>query len=328
MTRSAASLAALALALPLLCAAAPRTSRAQDPGPLAVRLAGWTAVTGYESAMADTLRSLLPGARLDRAGNVVVQRGSGAPVRVAVCPMDEVGWVVGGVTAEGYLTLRRVGATAVGPLFDQSLEGQRVTVFGRRGPVSGAVSVRSTHLQRGRAAADDVFTSDNAHVDLGATAPAEVASLGVELLAPVARTKLPHRYGDGLLAAPWAAQRAACAALVAAVQRLADGPSSGTAVAVFARRRHFAHDGAGFALFDLGGTPATVFVGAAAAPESLNAGSVVVGTDSLLVPGAGRRAVASWLLPARYPRSPVETVALRDVAALTDRLVAHLGGAR
>jgi putative aminopeptidase FrvX len=34
-------------------------------------------------------------------------------------------------------------------LFDQQLEGQRVTVFGQRGPVPAVVAVRSVHLTRG-----------------------------------------------------------------------------------------------------------------------------------------------------------------------------------
>jgi putative aminopeptidase FrvX len=320
-------LSVLFLCVPLLAPAAPLAAQSADS--LALRLAAMTAVTGYEDAMADSVRAALPGSRADRAGNVVWSRGSGEPVRVAVCPLDEVGYVVGAVTAEGYLTLRRVGATPVGPLFDQFLEGQRVTVWGRRGPVPGVVGVKSTHLQRGRAVgADDPFTLDNAFVDVGATTAAQAASLGVELLVPVARAKRPHRYGEGLVAAPFAVQRSACAALLAAVRRRPDG-GGGTVMAVFARRRHFAHDGAGFALLEAArGAPAerVVFVGGGAAPDSLGLGAIFPARDSLLVGGA-MQPVTAWNLPARYPRSPVETVSLRDVAALTDRLALFLGGA-
>lgn len=323
-------------ALPVaLLALTPATAPAQQHvDTLAVRLAAMTAVTGYEDAMADTLRAVLPGARADRAGNVVWVRGSGAPVRVAVCPLDEVGYVVGGVTAEGYLTLRRVGQTSMGQLFDQFLEGQRVTVFGRRGAVAGVVAVRSTHLQRGRAAGpDDPFRLDDAFVDVGAASRSGALALGIEMLSPVARAKQPHRYGDGLLAAPFAAQRAACGALAAAVQRLAaEPPGTGTVVAVFARRRHFGHDGAGFALYDLArgpgaGAPAVVLLGGAAPDDPLGTGTVTLSQDTLAAPGGGVPASA-WSLPTRYARSPVETIALRDAAALVERLVGFLGGAR
>src|SRR4029077_13169275 len=115
----------------LLVVAVAAPARAQAPtleGSL-MQLGGLSAITGLEDGMAGTLLSSLPGATRDRAGNVVWVRGSGEPVRVALCPMDEVGYVVGGITAEGYLTLRRVGTTNVGPLYDQFLEGQRVTVL-------------------------------------------------------------------------------------------------------------------------------------------------------------------------------------------------------
>ncbi|MGD0484855.1 MAG: hypothetical protein ABSB58_09430 [Gemmatimonadales bacterium] len=336
-TASAAPLIAAALALapgrgaaqsvPAAPATAPGTGALES---LMVRLAAMTAVTGYEDAAADSVRVLLPDSRRDRAGNVVWVRGSGEPIRVAVCPLDEVGYVVGGVTAEGYLTLRRVGATPMGPLFDQWLEGQRVTVFGRSGAVPGVVLVRSTHLQRGRAAGpDEPFGLDDAFVDVGAASPADVEALGIQLLAPLARTKRPQRYGEGLVAAPFAAERASCAALVEAVRRL---PSAvgGTAVAVFAVRRHFAHDGAAFALAELArDIPASeaLLLGGAMTSDSLGFGGLAVGRDSV-VTGWGVQPMTAWNLPVRYARSPVETVATADVAALVDRLAAFLAGGR
>jgi putative aminopeptidase FrvX len=299
--------------------------RAQALDSLVLRLGAMSAVTGLEDAMADSLLAALPGAAADRAGNVVLTRGSGTPVRIAACPMDEVGWIVGAITPEGYLTLRRVGATAMGPLYDQFLEGQRVTVFGRRGSVPGVVGVRSTHLTRGRTSgSDDPFNLDNAYVDVGAQDPAGVQALGIAVLAPLTRAKLVHRYGPalGLAAAPWAAERAACAALLSAARRVASGP--GTTIVAFTRRRHFAQDGAGFLatqypdadILLLGGTAATE-------PGS----GPLTASDSVLA-GSGYRRVTSLSLPARYPRTPVETVAFADVAALEQWLAAWLGGAR
>ncbi len=178
-----------------------------------------TAVTGYERAMTDSLLALLPGSARDRAGNVTLTLGSGDPRRLVACPLDEVGYVVGGLRDDGYLTLRRVGARTSNPLFDQQLEGHRVTLFGRRGPVPGVVAVRSTHLTRGRPAGTDApFTVDNAFVDVGAASRAASEALGLGILSPVALTKRPHRYGEGLLAAPVAGRRAACAALAAAAR--------------------------------------------------------------------------------------------------------------
>jgi endoglucanase len=235
--------------------------------------------------------------------------------------MDEMGYVVGGVTAEGYLTLRRVGATAMSPLYDQFLEGQRVTVFGRRGPVPGVVGVRSTHLTRGRAGGpDDPFSLDQAYVDVGAASAAEVARLGVAALAPVTRAKQPHAYGPlgGLLAAPWAGQRAACAALLSAALRAA--PAAGTTVVAFTRRRHFAQDGLAFLL--------RAYPGADAVVLGLTSAAALGSGPSASNDSAGGRLTAQWHLPAAWARTPVETVALGDVRTLEAQLARFLGGER
>lgn len=259
---------------------------------LAIRFAAMTAVTGYEQAMADSLLALLPGSVRDRAGNVTLTLGAGAPKRLLACPTDEVGYVVGGITDDGYLTLRRVGTRVSYPLFDQQLEGHRVTLFGSRGPVPGVVAVKSVHLTRGRPAGADLpFTVDDAYVDVGAASRAEVAALGLGVLSPVALTKRPHRYGDRLLAAPAAGRRAACAALAAAV--LARPRPRGTVVVAF-----------------------TV--------QSLYAADAGLGTvRALLGPFDEVRGVS---LPARFMDTAVETVSLADAETVTRELVEWIEG--
>jgi putative aminopeptidase FrvX len=206
---------------------------AQSVDSLANRVSGMTAITGYEQAVTDSLLVLLPGSTRDRTGNVTLTLGRGAPKRLLNCSLDEVGYVVGNITDDGYITLRRVGGgPRLSPLFDQQIEGHRVTLFGRRGPVPGVVAVRSTHLTRGRPTGNEApFTVDNAYVDVGATSRHEVIALGLSVLTPVALTKRPHRYGDRLLAAPYAGRRAACAALVAAA--LSKPRVRGTVVVAF-----------------------------------------------------------------------------------------------
>jgi len=261
---------------------------------LAVRLA---AVTGLEQAMADTLLTLVPGSARDRAGNVTVSLGKGAPKRLVACALDEVGYVVGNITPDGYLTLRRVGAPPT-PLFDQQLEGQRVTVFGARGAVPGVGAVKSTHLTRGRpggpagpGAPDPVFTVDNAYVDVGATSAAEARALGIDVLDPVAAAKRPHVYGDRLLAAPVVGRRATCAALAAAVQ--AKPNVKGTVVAAFTVRSLYA---------------------------------TKAGFQSLVKLQGPFAEVKEPSLTARYADTPVETVALKDADALAQRLIAWMEG--
>src|SRR5947208_6098985 len=257
---------------------------------LALRFASMTAVTGLEQAMVDSLRALFPGSTRDHAGNVTLTLGQGSPKRLFTCPLDEVGYVVGNILPDGFLLLRRVGGAGrtASPLFDQQLEGHRVTVFGARGAVPGVVAVKSTHLTRGRSAPgtpDPVFTVDNAYVDVGATSAAEAQGLGIAVLAPVSLAKRPQLYGERLLAAPVAGRRAACAALAAAVQ--AKPKVKGTVVVAFTVQSLY----------------------------TSNAGLASV--KALLGPFDDIKTAA---LPARYADTAVETVALADA----DRLVREI----
>ena len=270
---------------------------AQTVDSLAVRFAGMTAVTGYEQSMTDSLLALLPGGSRDRIGNVTLTLGRGAPKRLVYCNLDEIGYVVGNITDGGYLLLRRVGGgPRLYPLFDQQLEGQRVTLFGHRGAVPGVVAVRSTHLTRGRPTRDEPpFTVDNASVDVGAGSRDEVLALGVSILTPVSLTKRPHRYGDrgGLLAAPNAGRRAACAALVSAA--LSRPRVRGTVVVAF--------------------TVQSLYADTAGLKTVLN----------LQGPFAESRVVS---VPSKFPDTTVETVGLREVDALMADIVKWIGGSQ
>src|SRR5438067_12829687 len=271
-----------------------RLSAQSDLDRLTLRITSMTAVTGLEQAMTDSLLALLPGSTRDRTGNVTLTLGQGAPKRLLQCPLDEVGYVVGNITGEGYALLRRVGARTTYPLFDQQLEGHRVTVFGTRSPVPGVVAVKSVHLTRGRVASgapDPVFTVDNAYVDVGAASAAEVQGLGIAVLAPVSLAKRPQLYGERLLAAPSAGRRAACAALAAAVQ--AKPNVKGTVVVAFTVQSLYAS----------------------------NAGLASV--KALLGPFDDTKTAA---LPARYMDTAVETVAFADADKLAREMTQWMEG--
>lgn len=280
-----------------------------SPAELAVRMTGMTAVSGLEQRTADTVAALIPGSARDRAGNVVVTLGSGAPRRLIVCPMDEAGYVVGNVTPEGFLTLRRVGRPP-SPLFDQWHEGHRVTVWTRGGALSGVVAIPSTHLTRGRTLdLDTPFHVDDAHVEVGATSPAEVTELGITPLDAVALTKQPHRYGSDLLAAPWAAQRAACGALASVLIN----PRSvrGTVIAVFAVESRIRHRGLLTAGNTRGPFTETLLLGYESPRE---------------MPADVFGDLETRVLSAQYPFTPVETVSLAEVEQFATALRTWMGG--
>lgn len=280
------------------------------PASLVERLAAFSAVTGFEQAVVDTLvRELLPGAVRDRSGSAVLVLGSGAPRRLVACPLDEPGWVVGSVQADGYLTLRRAPGRLPSRLFDQQLEGHRITLFGRWGPVAGVVAVRSIHLTRGRdTGTDDPFNVDDARVDVGAASVTGARALGVDILTPVTLAKKPQRYGTDLLAAPMAGRRAACAALVGAARE--SKPVSGTVVVAFVTEQNLSQRGL-----------RTVRLTQGPFTEEL----VVDGGAG--VPGLATEGKEGWLLPAANVTTPVETVSLAGADSLRARIGRWIAGA-
>lgn len=296
-----------------------------DAAALAPRLAALTAITGYETTLADTLLALLPGSARDRVGNVVLDLGRGTgPRRLVACPMDEPGTIVGGIREDGWLTLRRVPGR-VAPLFDQQFEGHRVTAFGVKGAVPGVVGVRSVHLTRGRTTSDDPFTLDQAYLDVGAASRAEAEALGLRVLTPVALEKRPHAWGDGLVAAPAMGRRAACAALLAAAQAAASDKGAASARAnvtvafTVAQGTSFAGLQAMAALH--GPFSETTLVDG----DGAEADATALGKTPL-APKLGP--VTARTLRVRYAGTPVETVALSDIRTLAAELTSMVGGAR
>jgi putative aminopeptidase FrvX len=317
------ALSAALLATPMLAS----HTGAQEPAnvsDLATRLASLSAVTGYEQAIVDTVLRLLPGAARDRAGNARLRLGGGSARRLLVCPLDEPGYVVGNIRTDGYLTLRRVPGE-VSPLFDQQIEGQRVTIQGTRGPVPGVVVVRSIHLTRGRSPPTEApFTVDNAFVDVGAESSADIARLGVRVLAPVTLTKRPHTYGEGLLAAPVVGRRSACAALLLAVRQSTLRAKLAPPVTVaFAVQQALSERGLVTLANADGPFDETLIVDGRTGP--LGSLQRRAGADTASrSPKLGR--VTEWSLPVRYGGTAVETVSLTDADSLRGALVRWIGG--
>ena len=320
-----------ALALSFLLLGGGRLA-AQDADPplsdLAVRLAAMTAVTGYEQRMVDSLLALLPGAVRDRAGNAVVVLGGGERRRLAACPVSEPGFVVGGVRDDGWMTLRRAPGR-VSPVVERQLEGQRVTVLGRRGPVPGVIGVRSIHLTRGRGTAGEgAFTVDSAYLDIGAATSADVAAAGIEILSPLALAKRPQRYGPDLLAAPVAARRTACAALLLAARRaIAEQgmvPRGESVVIAFVVEQDLLGRGLATVASTRGPFSETVVVdGGPGTP-----GAVMRGADTLAARWPALGTVTRWSLGGRYMATAVETTSLGGADSLRAALAQWIGGAR
>ena len=174
------------------------------------------AVSGYEQDLAKEIRLRLAKFKpqIDTLGDVVVTIGSGTPNRVIATPMDEAGYIVSGVTPDGYIRVQRLPQTAPNPVFDTLHAAQPISVRTRAGKiVPGVVDGLSTHLQGGRINPPAANNLDDVYVDIGASSAADVRAAGVEVLDPLFIDRHLYEMAYGRMTAPAIGDRFGCAAL-------------------------------------------------------------------------------------------------------------------
>jgi putative aminopeptidase len=308
------------------------------------------AVSGREDAAADFIAGRLQGAQRDALGNMVLTVGSGEPRRLVACGLGEPGLIVSGIREDGYLRVVPAGGGLTGSLWMQSFEGQTVVIGGAQGWRAGAVVLPSVHLmQTDGGGREKPFSVEDLYIDVGAESAAEVAEMGIRLIDPVALIRRPSKLAGGLVAAPAAAIKGACMALADAARRYQNG--EGTVVFAWVTSDRLNRSGLQHVFRKLGPFREAILLDSgfgwenveevASAPKPLPLpGSGPVGDGELPASltkivkaphfeGAlqtGNTRMGYLGLAARYPGTPVETISLRDVKALSDALVTALGG--
>jgi putative aminopeptidase FrvX len=183
---------------------------------------------GGEEPVAELMRSHLQAScriRRDGLGSLIAEKkGARAKPRIMLTAhMDEVGFMVQNITSQGYLRLQPLGGWVAG-----QLPGQRLSIHGSRGPVEGIIGAVPPHFrkdEKGEIKIEELL------VDVGASSPEEVESLGLrlgDLVTPFSRFAI---FNAKLLANKAWDDRVGCAVLVAAVKQLADHPNTVVAVA-------------------------------------------------------------------------------------------------
>jgi putative aminopeptidase FrvX len=175
------------------------------------------AVSGHEEEVTRWIAYQLKSysSSVNSLGSVTITIGSGAPHRLIVAPVDEPGYVVSAITADGYLRLQRLPQFGNLPLFNQLHSAQPMWVQSRDGKwLPGAMAGLSVHLQPGRKNPPDMNDVENLYVDMGASSAAEVAQEGIEVLAPVAMQRHLIELGNSKLAGPAVGDRFGAAALL------------------------------------------------------------------------------------------------------------------
>jgi len=236
------------LSLPILLlspSAVAQGSPQGAPAPLEAlqKLAEMSAVPGYESALAGEIQRRLKALKLDsktdNLGNVIVTLGSGEPTRVMAAPIDEIGYVVSGITEDGFLRVQRLPQGQLFAFFDTLLTAQPVSVFTKAGKaLSGVVAARSVHLMTARGSnPTPVRELDDIFIDIGAPSEKEARAAGVDLLDPITMEKHFYKLGGGMVTAPSLGDRFGAVALLEMLGRIniAGGGAKlkGTLVAAF-----------------------------------------------------------------------------------------------
>ena len=210
--------AALLLALPVARPAAAgevSSSRLREVSLLLQRLCEVSAVSSHEGPMTRRVRSLLPqgmqGA-VDARGNLIVELGQGGPELTFIAHMDEIGYEVKGVEADGRVTVVRKGG-----FLDYLYEGHPVVIWTANGPVNAVVAPRGTWLD---ANPRDTFGPEDVRLDVGTDSWAATGALGIRVGDYVTVVKRYARLGRYGASARSMDDRVGCASLLLALKEL------------------------------------------------------------------------------------------------------------
>lgn len=239
--------ALLLLVLPIFCAC-PASGQSSMKGPRsqgdfgiwADALRGFVetpSVSGYENQLAEKIRTDIASLHpvTDNLGDVIFTIGNGAPHRLIVTPIDEPGFVVSGITDDGYLRLQRLPQSGLSPIFNELYSAQPVKVGTVNSKwIDGVVAGLSIHLQPGRANPPKLTDIDNVYVDIGAMSAAEVRNAGVDILSPVAIERSLEDLAGMELAGASAGDKFGAAALAELLHEIDPANVKGTLTIAFA----------------------------------------------------------------------------------------------
>lgn len=157
------------------------------------------AIPGFEQDVRELIRAELEGCcdevRRAASGNLICRKGDSGPKVVLLAHMDEVGFMVQGITPDGYLLI-----VPMGGWWNHTLPSQRVVVHTRDGRrIPGQVGTKPPHLLP-ESQRKQVLPNEALFVDVGASCEEDVLTLGIRIgcaitpdvqMQPLA---VPHRW--------------------------------------------------------------------------------------------------------------------------------------
>jgi putative aminopeptidase FrvX len=215
------------------------------------RLSDIYALSGHEQTMRDAIQPMLPAwardaASVDSAGNLIVPAGPDRDTTVIVAHMDEIGFTVSRITANGTVQLRPRGT-----FFPFLWEGQPALLHrdddkvpardgrlgcgaARGGPLRGVFIPRDSSAQKEPPALTAWFGLDSA----------ALVAAGVSVGSPVTGFKCSALFGDVRLAARSIDDRAGVTSLISAIDEMTPGVLDHKVLFVFSVREEGGLEGA------------------------------------------------------------------------------------
>jgi putative aminopeptidase FrvX len=194
------------------------------------------AVSGHEERLGAALRDRVKAQepKTDNLGNVYVTIGAGAPHKLIAVAMDEPGYVVSGISEDGYLRVQRLPQAAVTPVFDVLNFAQPVWIMTRSGKqIDGVFAGLSVHLQPGRTGGPKMNHPDELFVDIGAKSAAEVRAAGVDILDAVAIQRNLLAVGREEISGQSSGDRTALLAILGLIEKARPTEIKGTLTVAF-----------------------------------------------------------------------------------------------
>jgi len=327
------------------------------PDFLFARLVDTPAVSGDEAALRAVIAGALPSwakGRVDTIGNLIVTIGSGSPHLLVAANIDEDGFIVSRVTADGYLRLQRYTSGVQHKLFEQYHYSQPVVARTAKGTlVPGVVGSTSQHLGGPQVLAKSIRTIDDLWVDTGAGGANELAPTGIDVLDSVSLLNRLQPLAGGRAAGVAAQGRANAFVLVDLLRRRPVPPAvQGTLTIAWTTQG--VYRGRGLARLAREIAPDRIVlldrvslageVSALGAFGTLGGGPLVQRNDDAALAAAARAGVTvqpaalpalnqPWpaakvtavAVPVLFAQTPVETVDSRDLPPL-ERLLEELAG--
>ena len=180
----------------------------------------------------DRVTSLVDEVRVDALGNVfATKKGTKpGPTMVMTAHMDEVGFIVKKVEANGLLRFEKLGGND-----DRLLLTQKVQLRTEKGLLTGVIGSISAHYAK----FDDASKVRNhrqLYIDIGAKNKEQVTQMGVEVGTPVTWKPNMEYLGDettGRFVGKGFDDRAGCAVMITLLEELDRTDFTGTVTAVF-----------------------------------------------------------------------------------------------